>query len=229
MSIDRNTEVDEIVDAEDENLEIVMADDVKVALDTDDAPFLEEEPEPEPEPDILDGKPKDPLALDEEKSGWTKKKKIIVFGSGGGLLLLIIAAAAWWFLFRDPVATIVEEVAPVAEIIVVPDIKEELLPQDFYVNLEPFLIELKNELGEPVFLVFKFSAVTKDQRLASEADNKTLILRDAVYYYLINKTHEYLVNPANVDIIKNDISSVLSGYLAGGKIEGVYFESYLTK
>lgn len=230
MTIEENTQVDEIVDNKDENLEVIVADEVKVALDTDDAPFLEEEPEPEAESEHLPSETGDGHSLDEEKIGWSKKKKIIVFGVGGGLLLLIIAAAAWWFLFRDPIVIVVEKAVIEPTIIIVPNIRQgQLINEDFYVDLEPFLVELENEQGEAVFLVFKFSASTKNQRLAHEASNKILILRDAVYYYLINKTHKYLMDPANVDTIKNDITAVLSGYLAGGKIDAVFFERYLTK
>lgn len=229
MSTDESIKVDEKVEEEGENLEIIVKDNAKVALDTDDAPFLEEEPEEEPEePEALLGEPGSSDLLGEEKRGlaaWSKKKKIVVGVSG--ILLLLIAIVVCWFLFKD--FSITDEKIIEPTIIVIPDIEVDQSPKDFYINLEPFLLELKNAQGKPVFLMFKFTAFTKDQALAREAENKFLLLRDAVYYYLINKTHTYLIDPVNVDVIKNDLSSVLSGYLAGGKVDGVLFESYLTK
>jgi len=222
-----------VVEDEDESSEVAVKDEAKVTLDTEDAPFLDEEPEEEAVAEALpSGEGGVDDILGEGKKGWaswSKKKKIIVLGASGGLLLLAIGIASWWLLFSDPIIKVVEVTVVEPEIIVIPAIKENRAPQEFYVKLEPFLIELKNDKGEPVFLVFKFTAFTKDSSLAREADNKSLVLRDAVYYYLRNKTHTYLINPANVDVIKNDLASVLSGYLAGGRIDGVLFESYLTK
>ncbi len=196
----------------------------KVALDIEGADFLEdkEEEQEEKQEEEQESLGEGEAAPEEEKKG--SKKKLIIIGSAV-LLLLICAGAGWWFFLRTPPPPPVEP-----EIITVPNVPDVApLPDEYIVSFEPFWVPYTDkELGE-VFLVCKFGLVTKSEQLMLEAQNKMVLLRDAVYYYLVNKPHHFLVDPANVSTIKNDLTSVFSGYLVSGKIDDMLFESYLGK
>lgn len=206
-------------------MEIVSKADMKVALDTDDAPFLQDALLPEPSSTSSE------LSLDQaepseaELSARKKKKKILILVALA--LLLVSAALVWWFFLRKPPPPPPAPIEP--EIIVVPTAPTSTAPKEFYINFEPFWVELPAASGDGqvVFLVCKFSAISSSEMLAMEAQNKMIILRDAVYYYIKNKPYQHLIDPANTETIKKDLNSILSGYLAGGKIEGMLFESYL--
>lgn len=205
-------------------LEIVSKADTKVALDTDDAPFLQESllPEPAPSKELS----LEPAALSEtELAARKKKKKILVIALA--VVLVLSIALAWWFFIRKPPPPPPPPIEP--EVIVVPSAPVNTDPKEYYVNFEPFWVELPATAGDGqvVFLVCKFSAISTSEMLAMEAQNKMITLRDAVYYYIKNKPYQYLIDPANAQTIKKDLNSILSGYLAGGKIEGMLFESYL--
>ncbi len=198
----------------------------KVALDIEGADFLEDDDEQEQEEQ--EGEEQEALEADDapaqEEQGGNKKKKIIIIGAVV-LLLLIGGGAGWWFFLRTPPPPPVEP-----EIIRVPTVPETPpIPDEYIVSFEPFWVPYTDkELGE-VFLVCKFGLVTKSEQLMLEAQNKMVLLRDAVYYYLVNKPHHFLVDPANVSIIKNDLTSVFGGYLVSGKIDDMLFESYIGK
>lgn len=205
-------------------LEIVSKADTKVALDTDDAPFLQETRLPEPaaskELSLEAAAPSDA-----DIAARKKKKKILLIAAGGVLVLSIVLV--WWFFLRKPPPPPPVPIEP--EIVVVPSAPISTEPKEYYINFEPFWVELPAATGDGqvVFLVCKFSAISNSEMLALEAQNKMITLRDAVYYYIKNKPYQYLIDPANAQTIKKDLNSILSGYLAGGKIEGMLFESYL--
>ncbi len=207
------------------DVEVSSKADEKVALDIEDADFLndDEEEEEAQESEEQEGLEEGEAPVDEEAG--KKKKKIIIIAAALLVLLLGGGGAYWWFVMRTPPPPPIEP-----EIIVVPDVPEVApLPTEFIVSFEPFWVPFTDEkLGE-VFLVCKFAIVTKDEQLMLESQNKMALLRDAVFYYLVNKPHHFLVDPANVHTIKSDLSSVFSGYLVGGKVEDMLFESYLGK
>lgn len=205
------------------DMEIVSKADTKVALDTDDAPFLQIAPPPvvEKSTELSLETPVDEAALAAGK----KKKKILIIALGA--VLLVSAALVWWFFIRTP--PLPPPPPPEPEVIVVPSAPTSTEPKEYYINFEPFWVELPAAMGtgQVVFLVCKFSAISNSEMLAMEAQNKMITLRDAVYYYIKNKPYQYLIDPANTQTIKKDLNSILSGYLAGGKIDDVLFESYL--
>ncbi len=199
----------------------------KVALDLEGADFLDEKEEEseESEDDVEDEaiSEGDEAPAEDEPSG-NKKKKIIIIGSIL-LLLLIGGGAGWWFFLRTPPPPPIEP-----EIIEVPKVPEIApLPDEYIVSFEPFWVPYTDDEQGEVFLVCKFAVVTKDEQLMLEAQNKMALLRDAVFYYLVNKPHHFLVDPANVATIKKDLTSIFGGYLVAGKIEDMLFESYLGK
>ncbi len=210
---------------EDLNLEVVSQPDEKVALDLDGADFLKAD-EPEPQEDLA------PAVIDnEEESGAEEaekpksKLKLII------ILVLVLAvggAALWWFVLRTPPPPEAPVVEP--EIIKVPNAPTTPpKPSDFIVSFEQFWVPLPDGKGGTVFLVCKFAIVTKSEQLQLEVQNKMVLLRDAVYYYLINKPYHFLIDHANVSTIKKDLASVFGGYLVSGKVDDMLFESYIGK
>lgn len=210
------------------DLEIVSKAEAKVALDTEDAPFLVEAPAPAEVAIASSELSLEPKEKSAEELASHKKKKTIIMGVAA-LLLLVAAAALWWFFLRKPPPPPPPPIEP--EVIVVPSAPQSTSPKEYYVNFDPFWVELPATAGkgDVVFLICKFSAVSLDETLALEAQNKMILLRDAVYYYIKNKPYQYLIDPSNAEVIKKDLNSILSGYLAGGKIDGMLFESYLGK
>ncbi len=202
--------------------------DKKVDLDLDGADFLNEEEEVEEEPEEEESQEETSSTEEstDEKAPKSKKKMFMI---AGALLVLIIVAsvAGWWFFMRTapPPPPVVEPI-----VIKVPSVPEGPIPSsDFIVPFEPFWIPLPDGKGGEVFLICKFALVSKSEQLALEAENKVFLLRDAVYYYLINKPYHFLIDPSNVSLIKTDLASVFSGYLVSGKIDDMLFESYLGK
>ena len=205
-------------------LELTPKADAKVALDIDDAPFLREEPEPLPA--TKSEMALQPSAAKGDEAARKKKKKLMIAGAVLLLLLAAGGAALWWFKLRTPPVP-PPTVEP--EIIKVPSASKAIKPAEFVVDFAPFWVELSDEKGGVVFLVCKFAAITGSETLMRETQNKMTTLRDAVYYYLKNKPYQFLLDPDNAVTIKQDLNSVLSGYLGGGKIDDMLFESYLGK
>ncbi len=197
----------------------------KVELDLDGADFLNDEAEEasKEEEKSEEGTPSEEEAEEKPKS----KKKLFIIG-GAVILLLVVGALVWWFFLRDteppvpPVEPIIIEVAPQVPV-------EPAPSDDFIVSFDPFWVPLPDEKGGEVFLVCKFAIVSKSEQLSLEAQNKIVLLRDAVYYYLVNKPYHFLIDADNVETIKKDLMSVFSGYLVSGKIDDMLFESYLGK
>lgn len=203
--------------------------DNKVALDIEDAPFLKDWNESKPSAPATQPASGGmlPVAVETDPvlaAAQKKKKRLMILTAA--LVLMVIIVALWWFKFRTPPPP---PVVVEPEIIRVPGVPKDIAPKEYIVNFAPYWIELPDGKGGVVFLVCKFAAITHSEMLLQEAQNKMLTLRDAVYYYLRNKPYHFLIDPTNTPTIKSDLNSVLSGYLAGGKIDDMLFESYLGK
>lgn len=201
----------------------------KVALDIEGADFLKEI-EPEAPPPSLKGVNADgTLALSEEDQELAQKKKKKIVMASGGILLILIAFAVWWFGIRTPSPPPPPPLEP--EIVVVPsqETLAQSAPKEYIVHFAPYWIPLPDGQGGDVFLVCTFAIVTGNINLKQEVENKIITLRDAVYYYLINKPYQFLTDATNVRTIKRDLDSVFSGYLTTGKIDGLLFEGYISK
>jgi len=208
----------------------------KVELDLEDAPFLmpEEEKAPPPTPPSAQS-----LSLSPEGDA-PKKKKFDLSGLlgnrklllivAGALVLLLVGGGATWFLTRKK-----EAPPPSAEVqkVVVPQQaappSEPAKPVQTVLSWEPFWVEQKDAKGNIRFLVVKFSAPTENQKLVFEAQAKKVVIRDAVYYYLKNKSLTYLTDAANAETLKKDILAIMNEYLSIGKLEDLLIENYLVK
>lgn len=190
----------------------------KVELDLDDAPFLRE-PEEKPLPPV-ERRSTAPAPVVQEAP---KSKKKLIIG-GIGLVVILAAVAVWWFFFRVP-PVVVEPPKP--EVIVVKPPQAAPMQQDYIYELEPFWVPVKDEKGNTNFLVCRFSTIATSEVVSKEVEKQLMTVRDAMYYYLRNKSLEFLLAAANRETIKKDLTSVVNSYLTLGQIEDVLVESYL--
>ncbi|WP_432737229.1 flagellar basal body-associated FliL family protein [Maridesulfovibrio sp. FT414] len=205
----------------------------KVELDLDDAPFLEDEEEeeevPEREPEELA-----PVEVVPEKK--KSKSKLIIFSGIGVIILLLAAILVKLFLFTDAPPPPVKE--PVAE-----ETTEELpatIPQEeappppeepgvTLLRMDPFWVEQKDKKNNVRFLIARFAMTTTDPLVVAEYGRKTLILRDAVYFYLKNKDLQFLSDKKNVETLKKDLLMVINQYIVAGQFDEILFEEYLVR
>lgn len=201
----------------------------KVELDLEDAPFLEddedEEEEEEEEEVFLD----EPEPSDSEP--WFKNRKIQIAAGAAALVLIGVLIAV---LFLKPEPEQPPEPEPeqqelTTEEAIPPPPPEEPEPEEFLVSLDPFWVEQKADDGSIRFLVCQFTAVTQNEKLSFEIQQKTTILRDAVFYYLKNKDLTFLSDKKNAEALKADILSVVNQYLSVDRLETLLIEQYLVK
>ena len=199
----------------------------KVALDIEDAPFLQQQEEKKrEEPDDKPAEaPEEPSPEDLAKK---KKKKLLLIAGAAALLLVVIAAAVWWFFFRTPALPPPEPPAPT--VIIVPS-KPAAPPStpDIAKDFAPFIVPLGESPAKDTFLICKFTTVTKDPQTQAEQDRKMIVLRDAIYFFLKSKSADFLMDARNAEAIKKELLGVLNGYLSTGKLDDVLFESYLDR
>ncbi len=223
MSQDQTTQVDDTPLSVEEFASKAAA---KVALDIDDAPFLvDEEPEasqPEEEREEVDTS-----AEDEARAAALRKRKRIIAAGLAALFVLVAGLAVWFFVLRDVPAE--EEAAPSATVIVVPSPSVTTGPDELPVTFLPFLVPQQDAQGRERFLRLQISSASTDENVIREVKEKNLVLRDAIYYYLRNKPHEYMLDPDNLPTIKQDLLDIINGYLGQGKLEDLFVENYLMR
>lgn len=209
----------------------------KVELDLDDAPFLKKE---EASPPAV--RPSEPSAPAQEKPGGKKRKKLLMLGGAALALLAAIGIGAYWFFGRTPPPP--PPALPEPERVLVPSQKPVEAPKEYVKEFAPFVVprHMHSESGpanpakgsfprgdDTRFLVCKFSVFATDPNVAAEMDREMVRLRDAVYYYLLSKSSQFLTDAHNGRQIRDDLRGVVNDYLSQGKIEGILFESYLNK
>ena len=207
---------------------------VKVELDIEDAPFLQEPEEPKPpakepeKPAPAETAPppaKGPSAFKLKLAALLANKKRLALIGGGLLILLIAPIAISMFLHRTPAPPPQE---PVRKI--VPDEPpRENTPAGpkFLFKGEPFLIERRGGEGEIRFLRCRFSIPTDNPSLYAELQAKNIAVRDAIYYYLHTKPVTFLSDSAQSEVLKKDLISVINEHLSADKIQELYIEEYL--
>lgn len=199
----------------------------KVQLDIDDAPFLAEPEETAPPPAVRREAALAMSAADDEAAKKrARRKRLIVRGSAAVFGLAVIAAGAAWFMRGTaPVPT---PALPEPTVIVVPSPKSVAGPPQYKIEFAPFMVE-QRENGEVHFLQARFAGISQLEGVINEARNKQLVLRDSIYYYLRNKTHQYLVNPENALTIKQDLQDIVNGILTQGKMDDILLVNYIIK
>lgn len=199
----------------------------KVQLDIDDAPFLMAFDDA---PALASSSGSSPAAVEMSEGDARKqarKKKIIKMCAIGILVILIAAFVVWYFVLSStPPPTEPSQVEPT--VIVVPSPKSLAGPVEFKIEFAPFMVE-QRDATTVRFLQARFTGIAKDEGTMVEARAKALVLRDAIYYYLRNKKHEYLVDSANTPTIKEDLLDIVNGCLTQGKMEDILLVNYIMK
>lgn len=202
-------------------------DNKKVELDLDDAPFLQKEEEPRKEAPAKPASPPAEQAAPAPDTGGSKKRKLLIVAAAG-VLLLIVAAAVWWFFLRSPAAPPPPAVtAPQPQIITVPTQTVPTPPAESLKALDPFWVENKDAEGHSHFLICIFSIVCDNTQAEQEIDRHMLVIRDAIYFYLRNKTFEALLDARQAEAMKKDLVDTINNYLTRYKAKDVLFESYI--
>lgn len=196
----------------------------KVQLDIDDAPFLDEpEEEPAPPPAPIEKKAVAKVEPEEEKPSG-KKKKIIIIGAAV-FLLLAVAAALYLFVFSGPKVEL-----PQPPIITVTRPEEVAPPPDSYnIKLEPFIVELLDQEGKRHFLRAAFVLATENPMVYMEVEDKIIVLRDSIYYYLKNQDYGFLHDAANNEEVRADLATAVNDYLVQGDIDDILFDTYIIR
>ena len=57
----------------------------------------------------------------------------------------------------------------------------------------------------------------------------TIVVRDAVYYYLKNKSMEFLTDKKNTETLKKDVLSVINQFIGAQPLDNLLIEEYLVK
>lgn len=199
----------------------------KVQLDIDDAPFLLAIDDTPPPPVARSAESTDVATTEGgEDQKRARKKKMLLAAAGGVVVVLLLAAVAvWWFVGSPPPDLPVQ---PEPTVIVVPSPKSVTGPQEYKIDFAPFMVEQRNGNGVH-FLQARFAGTSKSEVVIKEAENKRLVLRDSIYYYLRNKTHQYLVDPANALVIKQDLLDIVNGSLTQGKMDDILLVNYIIK
>ncbi len=193
-----------------------------VKLDLEDAPFLQEDKkEKEPEDAKKNERKKDAKDEEEEEAPKSKKKLLLIIV--GVLLLAVIGAGAYVFLFMGK--TVEQVIAQ--NIVVVPTTVKKDVTDKLQVRLDPFWIELGENSRKAEFLNAKFILVLDNPQLNREITANQGIVRDAIYYYLINSDVEFLMDYKNIEEIKAGMIEIINQYVVQGAVKDIYFDSFL--
>ena len=198
----------------------------KVELDLEGAPFLVvEEDQPKSKQDAAVVTPE--VSKVSKPAG---KKKFFMLPAI--LLLFLIvggALAAYMFFFNasapnpSPPQTIVVSNEPA----VLPDAP---VPK-FSLTWPYFWVELQDMEGETRFLVCRLTIITDSQQTEFELQQKSVIIRDAIYYYFINKPYAFLADTREARLmqIKNDVTNIIKEYLVTHDLKEVLLDDYIIK
>ena len=209
----------------------------KVELDLEDAPFLDEKedaPPPrkaEPKSALADGAgsagKKAPSFLQAKLSALFANKKRLALVGGVALFILLAPVALMLFLSggkKTPAPAV-----PTPEVITQPAAppRQDAPPGSrFLFKAGAFMVPLRGSEGQIRFLHCRFSIPTDNQALYGELNVKTIAVRDAIYYYLINKPLTFLVDEKAHEALKQDMISVVNEHVSAEKIGDLYIEDY---
>ncbi|MDR2489221.1 MAG: flagellar basal body-associated FliL family protein [Desulfovibrio sp.] len=207
---------------------------VKVELDIEDAPFLQEPEETKPQAKNAE-KPVPVVSMPDAAPSAFQRMLAALFGNkkrlaaiACGLLAILLAPIAVSLFLNKanapspPVQEAVRRIVPDA-----PPRENAPAGPKFLFKGEPFLIECRGNEGEIRFLRCRFAVPTDNAVLYAELQAKNIALRDAIYYYLINKPITFLSDNTQTEVLKKDIMSVINEQISSEKILELYIEEYL--
>lgn len=201
----------------------------KVELDLDDAPFLEEEEEEEEPEEILDEAAPRELGVEEKRPrlalpAFLKSKKAVFAILG---ILILIIGLILFFVLRPKKAPPPEKKPEVIEQPVAPETPPEL--KEINVPFTEFWVEKLDASKKVRFLHIQFSVVVRGPHAEREIKAKTLVLRDAVFYYLRNKDYAFLSDTENLETLKSDLLSVMNKFLGSDQLQVLLIDKYLVQ
>jgi flagellar FliL protein len=181
----------------------------KVSLDLDDAPFLQDDLAKEvpaaKEPAAVKQIAAAPGSAAENKLS----RKFIILGALGALAGLILVATITFWLIKPTAPPLLDHLSALPEQIEPPPPR----PEEHYAELKPFWVAF--DQGDEVhFLSLKLTLVADDPMLYLEIQHKTIILRDAAYYFLSNRPLPTVERAETVDALKNELLSVFNQHLS---------------
>ncbi|WP_045223051.1 flagellar basal body-associated FliL family protein [Desulfonatronum thioautotrophicum] len=194
----------------------------KVTLDLDDAPFLEDIEEA-PKDDV--NEVQDLETSDEEKDKPSKVSPRLLI-SIGIAVILVLAGLTFWLTRSPPVdpVTLAEpdtlqdaEPAPATE----PE------PEEFSINFAPFWVAYAED-KDIAFLSLRLILVLDDPSLYLETQRKTIILRDAVYYFLNNRPLPQIKHADAAETLKTDLKAVMNQHLSR-PLTDILIEEYMVR
>ena len=100
---------------------------------------------------------------------------------------------------------------------------------EIVLTMDPFLVELPDKAGRSRFLSIRFSAATTEHAAELEFKRNRIVVRDAVYYYLKNKSLEFLTDKNNAEALKKDVLSVINQFIGPQALDNLIIEDYLVK
>ncbi|SDB59903.1 flagellar FliL protein [Desulfonatronum thiosulfatophilum] len=192
----------------------------KVALDLDDAPFLDDLPEEAPPPKPTQDKKRAGADSEPESEppAQTSRRFLLIVGV---LVAILLAGLAFWFT-RPPPAP---EVVSLPEAPPVPVSKPVV--EEFTQPLDPFWVAFAQDDGV-FFLSLRMVLVIEDPTLSLEIQRKNIILRDAVYYFLNNRPLPTLKRADAAEALKTDLMSVMNQHLSQ-PLKSILIEDYLVQ
>ena len=219
---------------------------IKVVLDIEDAPFLQEnEPKPEPAKPLA-VEPEAELPAEEEvaRPGRLQRIKNFLFGSKKRLIILVAvlvlvlggAGGGVFFLLSGPGTPKGEEPAkgghdkPAPRVIVLNStlpVSQEPVPYMHLVLFEPFTVPMTGSEGETRFLSCTIAVGAETDAQRDELTGRMLQIRDALYYFLINRPLTLLQSELATEHFKQDLVSVINEHLTIEKIRQIYLQDYL--
>ncbi len=223
-SLDEPLREKALLDAEELKVPDSAPDKDKVELDLDDAPFLEEEEEEEEE------ETPEPVAEAEESEEEPKKgaaallkdKRFLIGAGAGALLVVALLIILLWPASEPPPPPPMPEPEQTAK-------APEPEKPEFVVKMDPFWIEYQTDDGKIRLLRCSFATATDNEKLSWEIQTKTLVLRDAIYYYLRNKDLLFLSDKKNEEVLKKELLSVMNQYLSTDRLTTLLIQEYVVR
>lgn len=203
---------------------------LKVELDLDDAPFLsepdeEEEPAEEESTAIED---EEDLSLDAEEDApkglFANKKKLILLAAA--LLLILGGAAGAFFFFFGGEGAEPEPIEKKRVVVITTPQEAENVPLQA-VELKPFIVPSKGSEGEVRLLHCTLNIPFDDPVQGQEMNVRLLEIRNAIYYYLVNKPLSHLSSEEEATLLKQDLVNVVNELLTVKKITDIYIQEYV--
>ncbi|GAB6059547.1 flagellar basal body-associated FliL family protein [Desulfonatronum parangueonense] len=192
----------------------------KVALDLDDAPFLDDLPDEAPPPKPTQDSKRDGVDSEPESEPPAKTPRRLLL-IAGVLVAILLAGLIIWFT-RPPPAP---EVVSLPEAPPVPEPKPVV--EEFKQPMDPFWVAFAQDDGV-FFLSLRIVLVIEDPTLSLEIQRKTIILRDAVYYFLNNRPLPSLKHADAAETLKSDLMSVMNQHLSQ-PLKNILIEDYLVQ